>query len=263
VNNPDEGRAQRSVNVAARSGRYTQRSMAGAARTQLVYHNFSSEEEFAEVEEGARAGLFDRVEVDFLLVEGSLTIARSTVEVGEFLGLLRRLHLKPFIHLVDQSVYTPRSLALLRERLAANGIAVEETIVGSTSIPGLQLVKRHIPGIRNQSRRPVLGIDYLHQFGPEVLRRLDGVDPLVLSKADAIRRLFDFDLPPGEERAYEELLLITSYDPVDKLTGEQRVSPEAYLDGMRRLFSFPWMRLVITNALSLPEYRLLLRSLVE
>ncbi len=234
--------------------------MVAREQTELVYHNFSQHAEFAEVEEGARAGLFDRVEIDFLLTEDSLTVARSAVTVGEFLGFLRARRLRPFIHLVDQSVYTPRSVALLRERLEANGIAIPDTIVGSTNIPGLHVVKREIPGIQNQSRYPVLGIDYLHQFGPDLLRRLAGVEALEIAKADAVRRLFDFEIPAGNESDYERLLLITSYDPIDKMTGEVRVAPGEYLASMRRILSFPWIRLVITNGLGKREYRALLRG---
>ncbi|MBI1852765.1 MAG: hypothetical protein HYR85_20685 [Planctomycetes bacterium] len=231
-------------------------------RTELVYHNFATPSEFAEVDEGARAGLFRRVEVDFLLTDESVTIARSTVGVDEFLGFLRDRRLKPFIHAVDQSVYTPRSLALLRARLEESGIAIPDTIVGSTNIPGLQATKHEIPGIENQSRHPVLGIDYLHQFGPDLLRRLEGADPARLGKADAIRRLFDFEIPPDRERDYERLHLITSYDPIDKVSGDVRLTPGAYLAGIRRIFAFPWMRLVITNGLGRREYRDVLREVV-
>jgi hypothetical protein len=231
-------------------------------RTELVYHNFAAASEFAEVEEGAAAGLFDRVEVDFLLDERSVTIARSAVGVDEFLRFLRARKLKPFVHLVDDSLYSPRSLALFRDRIERSGIAIGDVIVGSTNVPGLQMAKREIPGIENQSRRPVLGIDYLHQFGPELLRRLEGADPARLGKADAIRRLFDFEIPAGEERDYERLQLITSFDPIDKVTGARKLEPDVYLASVRRIFAFPCMRLVITNGLARREYRASLRELV-
>lgn len=215
---------------------------------ELVFHDFREAADFERALRARDAVPFRKIEIDLLLADAALAAPEEGLDVARLFSFSRERGFDLFIHLVDGSAFTDRSLAFLRERLAAEGHLGDGTIIGSTHLLGLLRVKEVLPEVRNQGRFPVPGIRYVHKFGPDLLRAVAG-DPAAFSgTATALEALFDVALPPANRAAYDAMALIASFDAIDKRSGEP-FPLAGYAAGAERLARLPALDLLITNGL--------------
>jgi hypothetical protein len=217
---------------------------------ELVFHDLREAADFERALRARDAAPFRRIEFDLLLTDGALEPAFGDpgLDVARAFAFARERDFDLFLHLVDASAYTDRSLELLRSRLREEGQLDDGTIVGSTHVAGLLRVREALPEVRNQGRFPVPGIRYVHKFGLDLLRALEEKPAGFASTASALETLFGLTVPAGNRPAYEAMALISSFDAIDKRTGSP-VPLAEFREGAARLAALPVLDLLITNGL--------------
>ena len=219
---------------------------------ELVFHDFREAADFDRALRAREKAPFRRIELDLLLGETSLVAPEpERLDVARLFAFARERDFELFIHLVDASAYTDASLALLRSRLREEGRLGPGTIIGSTHLAGLLRVREALPEVANQGRFPVPGIHYVHKFGPDLLRALDGAPgERFATTSRALETIFDVEVPAARRGAYDAMALIASFDAIDRRTGA--AAPiEEYAAGAERLARLGVLDLLITNGLKL------------
>lgn len=236
--------------MAARRGRLYLRRAFGtlAAMPELVFHDFREDADFERALRARDAVPFRKIELDLHLGDAALEAPEKGLDLARLFAFARERGFDLFLHLVDGSAYTDRSLSFFRERLGAEGLLREGTIVGSTHLQGLLRVKEAIPEVRNQGRFPVPGIHYVHKFGPDLLRILAAREAAFATTAGALEALFDVAVPERNRAAYDAMAVIASFDAIDKRSGEP-APLDRYVAGAASLARLPVLDLLITNGL--------------
>jgi hypothetical protein len=219
-----------------------------AAMPELVFHDFREGADFDRALRAREAVPFRRIELDLRLGEASLEAPEDGLDVERLFAFARDRDFDLFIHLVDASAYTDRSLALLRSRLEGEGQLDDGTIVGSTHLLGLLRLAEALPEVRNQGRFPVPGIRYVHKFGPDLLARLAATPDAFATTSRALEALWGVAAPPARRGEFDAMSLIASFDAIDKRTGAP-IALDEYAAGAERLARLPVLDLLITNGL--------------